>query len=466
MQSYAASIFNPQPLEGDLSLPLPCLTPNPEYQIVFRKVYTHSTLDQDATHSFEFNDGTLNYGNAAIQAPRKCQVRGNFRDKYGSFFYLAKYELTEGQYDAIVNHKCPAHPTKLAALAKGGISIDEAREVARLYSDFLQTLPDTPKVGTELASATLPYECYWSFAQRGGLLVTREQLQSDLPYLGAAHTLKDYAWGFGADSANGKIQLIGRKIPNALGFFDLLGNVQEYIDEPFQATNTEGLSGQKGGSTVRGGSILTPFNQLSSSLRTEKKRYTKHLPTRPKDTGMRLMLNVSVTLDAHHLKELEQAVRRQQQPVAPAQSQPEDKPLSTKEQDAALERSAIKEAQDRQEQAETAVARVEAEPQTEAAKSAQDLVVTIDTGAAHQHLNQYATVCGKIVQLTKFANLIYLNFDNHFPYQTFTVLLTNAEPYGDVKSLINQKVCATGVIKEYQQIPRISNPVKLQVQSY
>ena len=196
-------------------------------------------------------------------------------------------------------------PSKTEAIAKSGISIDEAREVSRLYSDFLQTVSNAPKVHGEKASATLPYECFWSFAQRGGLAVSKNQLEQDLPHMDNGFSLKDYAWGFGVDSSNGKVQLIGQKRPSELGLFDMLGNVQEYMDEPFQATETDELSAQKGGATVRGGSILTPFSVMTSSLRTEKKRYTNGKPTRSKDTGMRLMLNVSVILDPKELKKIE-----------------------------------------------------------------------------------------------------------------------------------------------------------------
>ncbi|MBO5566811.1 MAG: SUMF1/EgtB/PvdO family nonheme iron enzyme [Succinivibrio sp.] len=247
------TVFNPHPMKDDLILPLPCRNSN--YHIVFRKVYTNPPNDTDFNSSYDFYDGTDNARNAAIQSKRQCKVRGSFSDSKGSFFYISKYELTQGKYEAIVNHKCPKEPSVKDAIAKSGISIDEAKEVARLYSDFLQTISNAPKVHNENATAILPYECFWSFAQSGGLAVSKTQLEQDLPNIESGLSIKDYAWGEGTDSANGKVQVIGQKRPSELGLFDMLGNVQEYMDEPFQATATDELSAQKGGSTVRGGGL-------------------------------------------------------------------------------------------------------------------------------------------------------------------------------------------------------------------
>lgn len=199
-------------------------------------------------------------------------------------------------------------PSKTDALPKVNISFADAQKVAESFSDYLQSIPETPSMGKEKANATLPVECFWSFAQRGGLAVSKKDLEAQRPVLPGKLQMNDYAWFYGADSSNGRLQLIGRKSPNALGLFDMLGNAQEYMLEAFQATGIEGLAGQRGGSTVRGGSYLTNESELTSSLRSEKKRYTNNKPTVSKDTGFRLMLNVSVTQDMAHQKEATQTL--------------------------------------------------------------------------------------------------------------------------------------------------------------
>ena len=298
------TVFNPHPMEDDLVLPLPCN--NSAYSIVFRKVYTNSADDTDITNSFEFIDGSDEDARALTQSKRTCKVRGNFHDDKGYFFYISKYELTQGQYNAITQGKCKSSPSKMEALPIVNISYQEAIDAANKYSDFLQTIEQTPTFGNEKAYATLPYECYWSFAQRGGLLVSKTDLEMESSRL----NLKDYAWYSGADSSNEKLQLIGLKQPNDLGLFDMLGNAQEYMAEPFQAVGVDGLAGQKGGSTVRGGSFRTQKNYLTNSLRSERKNYTNGSPTKSNDTGTRLMLNVSVTHDPRFLNQARADVQK------------------------------------------------------------------------------------------------------------------------------------------------------------
>lgn len=299
-------VFNPKPMPDDLVLPLPCNSK--DYFIVFRKVYTNDAKDTDITHSCTFTEGSSDDSRALMQSERQCAVRGGFKDEKGYFFYIQKYEMTQGQADAIKDGKCKATPSKTDALPKVNISFADAQKVAEAFSDYLQSIPETPSMGKEKANATLPVECFWSFAQRGGLAVSKKDLEAQRPVLPGKLQMNDYAWFYGADSSNGRLQLIGRKSPNALGLFDMLGNAQEYMLEAFQATGIEGLAGQRGGSTVRGGSYLTNESELSSSLRSEKKRYTNNKPTVSKDTGFRLMLNVSVTQDMAHQKEATQTL--------------------------------------------------------------------------------------------------------------------------------------------------------------
>lgn len=408
------SLFNPHPMKEDLVLPLPCSSS--KYHIVFRKVYTNDISDKDLTNGVEFYDGSENPQNAAIQSRRRCKVRGNFLDKKGSFYYLSKYELTSGQYDAIINNKCKDVPSIKDALAKVDISIDDARHIAKLYSDFLQKIKETPSVGKEKAYASLPYECYWSFAQRGDLAVSRKELEDEASIPDINKTIKDYAWGNGADSSNGKVQVIGKKNPSVLGFFDMLGNVQEYMDEPFQATVQGDLAAQKGGSTVRGGSFMTPFSLMTNSLRTEKKRYTNGIPTKSKDTGMRLMLNVSVTLDRDNLKKLESDV---------------------------IQKNSVSISK------ENTVKIKEQEP--------------ISPLESYKFIGSFKKVCGTVSQVFKRNDVGYINFGGHYPNQKFVVYITKLTDYADIDDLESHIICASGSLEDYKGIPQIANPLSFEV---
>jgi formylglycine-generating enzyme required for sulfatase activity len=69
--------------------------------------------------------------------------------------------------------------------------------------------------------------------------------------------LKNYEWYSGAQSSNGKVQLIGLLNPNPLGLYDMLGNVSEMMFTPFYLNKLNRLHGQAGGYVVRGGNILS-----------------------------------------------------------------------------------------------------------------------------------------------------------------------------------------------------------------
>lgn len=311
IEENSKSILNPKPMNDDLELPLPCQ--NSEYKIVFRKVYTDHSASTDSTNGFVFYEGSDDPKRALIEGKRKCVVKGNFIDKNGHFYYLAKYELTSSQYDAINFGKCKDKLTNEDRLPKVNVSFDEANMTASYLSSYLQTINETPtnEIG-EKATANLPYECYWSFALRGGLSVDKDKLEQNNPYLQEKTKIEDYVWFNSPNSANNKLQVIGLKKPNILGFFDLLGNANEYMYEPFQTTNEQGLSGQIGGVTVRGGGFLTPKTQITNSLRTERKRYTEGKPSFSRDTGFRLMLNVSAIKDIESLRSENKAINAKQ----------------------------------------------------------------------------------------------------------------------------------------------------------
>jgi len=77
----------------------------------------------------------------------------------------------------------------------------------------------------------LPSEAEWENVCRGG--------KSDTPGSGA---LGEYAWNF-ENTTDGKRQLVGRKRPNSLGLYDMLGNVEQWVagwDENWASRSTRG----------------------------------------------------------------------------------------------------------------------------------------------------------------------------------------------------------------------------------
>lgn len=167
---------------------------------------------------------------------------------------------------------------------------------------------------------------------------------------------------------------------------------------------------------MRGGSFLTPFSMMTNSLRTEKKRYTNGSPTKSRDTGMRLMLNVSVTLDRDNLKKLESDVIHRNRV-----SYRKEVGLDVKEQ----------------------------EP--------------ISPLESYEFIGSYKKVCGTVSQVYKRNDVGYLNFGGNYPNQKFVVYITKLADYADIDDLEKHFICITGTIDRYRGIPQIENPVTFEV---
>lgn len=85
-----------------------------------------------------------------------------------------------------------------------------------------------------------------------------------------------------------------------------------------------------------------------------------------------------------------------------------------------------------------------------------------NTVQARYHVGSTATVCGTVVSTrrTAKANAVYLNFDRVHPNQDFYATIWDSNgpnfSYDPEKELVNKKVCVTGKVTLYDDIPRIS----------
>jgi micrococcal nuclease len=98
----------------------------------------------------------------------------------------------------------------------------------------------------------------------------------------------------------------------------------------------------------------------------------------------------------------------------------------------------------------------------------------ISTAAAKDHLDQTATVCGKVVG-TRYLDqsatkLTFLNFDKAYPDSPFTVVIPgeNRAKFGEPeKTYLEKNLCVTGKIVEYNKKPEIvlTDPSQVKVDS-
>jgi formylglycine-generating enzyme required for sulfatase activity len=244
--------------------------------------------------------------------PTAVTVGGNFVEKKPDgtgnwFYYLGKYEVTQGQYYAVTGLPNNAPRSLLQSrLPMTGVTYFEASRFITELNDWLyvNAMDRVPQRGLSPAFVRLPTEAEWEFAARGGLAVRDELFRERNPY---PDNPAAYEWFFGPESSHGKIQETGKLLPNPLGLHDMLGNVGEMTHTPY---HLEYFQGSTGAVTTRGGNYTTGKEALRSSLRVEQPLYVRDrtggiVAGRSKTTGFRLALGTTVLSDRALINELQ-----------------------------------------------------------------------------------------------------------------------------------------------------------------
>nr|WP_240457830.1 SUMF1/EgtB/PvdO family nonheme iron enzyme [Halomonas socia] len=257
--------------------------------MAFRQIHVPVSKPLDDFPVQVGQDGT---GWGYVEQTRPAFISGSFSGGDGSasrHYLLAKYELTELQYEALMADECPA-PSNRKRLPHVALSWFDAMQLSDTYNLWLrEQAPEAlPNEDGAQGFLRMPTEVEWEFAARGGLEVsTAEYRDSRYPM---PQGLNAHEWFAGAQSSNGRLQLAGLLSPNPLGLHDMLGNAEEMMFEPFRLNKLDRQHGQAGGFVVRGGSYLTPREDLRTAMRGEEPYYASDTHHRGRATGLRLAL--------------------------------------------------------------------------------------------------------------------------------------------------------------------------------
>lgn len=300
---------NPAPAEGDLIIPGP-----DGYVFAFRPVnICASGNGADGPLSgvrFIMGDPSGDFRSP----PTAVVIGGAFEKETGSqkcwTYYLGKYEITRGQYAAVMGQNAmpPIKESEDLNLPVANISyFDAMRFVDALnmwfYSNSMQNLPHS---GPYPGFVRLPTEVEWEFGARGGQNTEAVVFDASHPY---GDELAAYEWFAGPNSSHNRIKPVGALKPNPLGIHDMLGNVREMTLSQY---HVEYYQGRTGGFAARGGHYLVAEKDISCALRTEEPYYLGSVakgmrPNLKPTMGMRLCMSAPVLTDRDSIAAIEDA---------------------------------------------------------------------------------------------------------------------------------------------------------------
>jgi formylglycine-generating enzyme required for sulfatase activity len=333
---------DPQQLPKTIALPLPC-----GRVMMVEKIVVGSTnvLDEQEVHLGQTDAG----GNQITEltaGPQVARLAGAFTqgegtrsptqspplDKLnGRSYYIGRYPVTEPQYrlmtmgllkpdgshDGADDGACREFADSIKDLREtqvlpaSRISWFDAVAFTRAYNDWLLArdrariasgkAPDLPWEAGSTSYVRLPTEAEWEYAARGGAVSSQDlglktyrvrdpkSGEIRVAELGEIAQLSDSD----TDPEHPLVGL-GRKLPNLFGLYDMLGNVDEIMFEPFRLTRPDDLHGQPGGYIIKGGNVFTPQKAIGVGYRSEVPFFELKGESRSPTTGFRVVLALPV----------------------------------------------------------------------------------------------------------------------------------------------------------------------------
>lgn len=300
--------YNPKPADNDIILPMPC-----GLSMVFKLVAVPARgllwdmpmrpgVDDSAHQDRAFYDRRYNTALSGAftledlpAAWRKLAPQGQ------NYFYLvAKYEVSNLQWHAMMDNACPdtAQPGADAARPATDMSWYDAVDFTRRYTTWLlQNAPDSlPRFAGDqrnVGFVRLPTETEWEYAARGGQTAGSQLLlQEDFFALPAGESKADYAVYRPEQGARAEgMANIGSRKPNPLGIYDTAGNAAEMVLDAFRFSMAGRLHGSAGGFVRKGGSFLSGDAEILPGRREEMPFFLTDGPAHARDLGFRPVIS-------------------------------------------------------------------------------------------------------------------------------------------------------------------------------
>jgi hypothetical protein len=319
--------LNPNPNDLDMALPMPC-----GMRLILRHVCVAA---EGFLGDLRLDLGCSDCGREGLgfmEGRRKASVSGPFTiedlpeewqiklyktarrgdgtcpdpddpDRTGFYYFIAKYEVTHRQWEAVMQTACPDETEPLTAAhprPKTNVSWFEAVEFTRKYTEWL--LLNAPLALPQFDDGRfgyirLPTEAEWEYAARGGHMVTQRQLNREEFFPMGIRSHRDFAVFTDPMEAKppDKLAWVGTRCPNPLGLYDTAGNAAEMVLDPFRFSLGFRLHGATGGFIAKGGSYRKRLAEIMPGRREEIPFFLDQGAYRSSDLGFRVVLSAIVT---------------------------------------------------------------------------------------------------------------------------------------------------------------------------